>query len=154
MQKSQILILNNLVFRTAQKQKMKQYLSMMNYSKFLEKEYSIFADLCDSIRRKYKTEKKEDKDQQGKKIEYYTIPLDKIEDCNTDLKKVSDVLFGDNPKDEKAQNGKTLFLSYLGQMDIKELTGETIEVKEGKEVPVKNYDYKDQILLSEILDNK
>jgi hypothetical protein len=151
MNKNQIITLNNLVFKIAQKQNMKDYLSIMNYSKYLEKEHNLFVEECELIQKKYKTEKKNYKNQQGQDIEYYTIPASMIDNCNDELKKVSEVEFIDKPKQDKSINGKGIFNAIINKFSVKELTGENIEVIDGKEVKVPNYTYQEQKILSEIL---
>lgn len=148
MKKKQILTLNNIVFKIAQKQDIKSYLSIMNYSDFLNKENEKYVEEAKKAVKFFKTEKKEYKNDQGQMVEYFAVPVGREDEANEALEKIGSEDFTNKPKG-KAETGKSMFYSILKNMTVSEITGETTD---DKEVKTKNYNYAEQLIMLEILD--
>lgn len=151
MKKNQILTLNNIVFRIAQKKDKKAYLDIMKYSDFLNKENEKYVEEAKKIARYYKTEKKSYKNKEGQDVEYFAIPLGMEDKANDEIQKIGEQDFNDKPKG-KAGDGKSLFYGIIKDLPISEITGEIIEDVDGKEHKIKNYSYNEQLIISEIID--
>ena len=147
MKKNQILTLNNLVFNTAQKQDMSTYLKIMKYSAYLKDCFEEYKEEVDVISRKFKTEKKTFKNQQGQEIEYFDIPLSKKDEANDEAKKIGEKEFKNSPKTDKAISGKGIFNKIISEIDVKEITALNEEKK-----PM--YSYEEQLIIAEIKDAK